>query len=613
MSKLNAALLESFARHGKRRYLVGATELRFSELERDVAAFAHFLRGEVPAGERLLLATSDDRAMLTAFYASLLSGVTAVILDSRAPTIELATLVAAADATAIVADQDVLERLQSNGAIGTVEVQVPVAAAAVKKGGLRLFGSARPVDSAAGDFASLLVRHSGCERVAVECDDEAIAYILFTSGTTSKPKGVMISHRALYAQMRTFVSNYGLDDASRVMNLLPFHHTDGLTQGAVMCLLAGSTFVRPYPFTPDILPQMMQDLYRHSVSHLVTVPSVLALTKGLGSDFDQSFDYPEFRFVISTAAYLDPALWAAAEQRFKIQVVNVYGLTETVCETIYCGPSPEHRRLGAVGKPIDSLAKIVDEAGNELGDEQAGELLVGGDHIMSGYFNNPEATALVLDNGWFRTGDLAKRDGDGFYYIVGRKKDLIISGGMNIYPEDVSGVLRSIPGILDAVTFGEPDPLWGERAISCVICDPKIDPGVEAIVAQFLERASRQKLPQDIVKLQSFPRGPAGKVVMSEIRDIYRNMSRAGGTSQPAQEDVNGRIYAIAAGILRCTADQLESSSQADTVPGWTSLSHVELMLAIEEDFGFKLSAQEIMKFRTLGDVIDIVRTRRAA
>jgi len=612
MSKLNAAIFESFARFSKRRYLIGKTELRYAEVERDVAAFSRFLREKVPSGERILLATADDRALLTSFYAAVLSGVTAVILDGRAPSIELATLISAADARAILADQEVLARLSGDGALEGVDVRIPVTDAAPKKGGLRLFGAPKAA-AASDDFAGILTGYDGSERVAVECDEEAIAYILFTSGTTSKPKGVMISHRALYAQMRTFVRNYGLNENSRVMNLLPFHHTDGLTQGAVMCLIAGASFIRPYPFTPDTLPQMMQDLYKHCVSHLVTVPSVLALTKGLGQDFDQSFDYPEFRFVISTAAYLDPGLWAACEQRFGIQLVNVYGLTETVCETMYCGPDPENRRLGSVGKPIDSLAKIVDESGAELGDEEAGELLVGGDHIMSGYFNNPEATAAILEDGWFRTGDLAKRDADGFYYIVGRKKDLIISGGMNIYPEDVSGVLRSIPGILDAVTFGEPDPLWGERAISCVICDPNVDPSVETIVADFLKRASKQKLPQDILKLQSLPRGPAGKVVMSEIRDLYRNSLSRNAASGIDETDVDGRIYLIASSILRCRPEQLSPSAQAETTPGWTSLSHVELMLAIEEDFGFKLTAQEIMKFRSLGDVINIVQQRLAA
>jgi acyl carrier protein len=269
--------------------------------------------------------------------------------------------------------------------------------------------------------------------------------------------------------------------------------------------------------------------------------------------------------------------------------------------------------MGSVGKPIDSRAKIVDEQGNELGDEQAGELLVAGDHVMTGYFNNPEATEAVLRDGWFSTGDLARRDSDGFYYIVGRKKDLIISAGMNIYPEDVSNLLRSVPGIIDAVTFGEPDPLWGERAISCVICDPETDPSIEAIVASFLERGSRQKLPHDIVKLQSFPRGPAGKVVMSEIREIYRRSKGAGKGDGGEGANVDERIYAIAADILRCPADQLSPSAQADTIPGWTSLSHVELMIAIEEQFGFKLTAHDIMRFRTLGDAIQIVQTRTAA
>lgn len=614
MSRLNAAILESFERNASGTYLAGSTDLRFKQLEQDVAAFSTFLRERATCGKRVVLATSDDRALLTAFFASLVSGTTAVILDPAAPAAELRLLVGAADAAAIVADQAALERLAGSDALDAVAIHVPVLRAAPAKGGLRLFGGPKPVDADATDFASLLARYARTPLVCAEVDEEAIAYILFTSGTTSRPKGVMISHRALYAQMRTFIRNYGLDERSRVMNLLPFHHTDGLTQGATMCLLAGSRFVRPYAFSPDVLPQMMLDLYKHAVTHLVTVPSVMALTKALDDSFDRSFDYPEFRFVISTAAYLDPGLWRACEERFGIQIVNVYGLTETVCETMYCGPAAENRRIGSVGKPIDSNAKIVDEQGNELGDEQSGELLVSGDHIMSGYFNNPEATAEVLNDGWFRTGDLAKRDAAGFYYIVGRKKDLIISAGLNIYPEDVSNLLRSVPGVIDAATFGEPDPIWGERAVSCVLCDPAVDPTVEAIVAAFLEVGSRQKLPQEIVKLDSFPRGPAGKVVMRELRELYHELKAAKDEHRSsAGEKVEDKVYAIAADILRCPVDQLSPAAQAETVPGWTSLSHVELMIAVEEQFGFQLSAREIMRFRTLGDVIDIVNGRRAA
>jgi long-chain acyl-CoA synthetase len=616
MSQLNTAILASFAEFRRKTYMIGLAEFSYGDLEADVAAFAAFLAEKSLSGERMLLLTGDDRTLLTAFCAAQLQGVTVAILDPKAPSVELAALISAADARAILADADVLDRLRQARALGDIDVQIPVSPAAAKRGGFRLFGGAKPAATPADDFAGVLAAHAGATPAAIDVDEAAISYILFTSGTTSRPKGVMISHRALHAQMRTFIGNYGISQSSKVMNLLPFHHTDGLTQGAIMCLLAGATFVRPYLFTPDVLPQMMQDFYKHAVTHLVTVPSVLALTKALDSSFDASFDYPEFGFVISTAAYLDPVLWQACEGRFGIRIVNVYGLTETVCETMYCGPADEHRRIGSVGKPIDSVAKIVDEAGNELGVEQSGELLVGGDHIMSGYFNNPEATAAAMQDGWFRTGDLAKRDAEGFYWITGRKKDLIISGGMNIYPEDVNGVLRALPGVLDAVTFGLPDPMWGERAVSCVICDETVDPSVEAIVAGFLERASKQKLPRDIVKFDSFPRGPAGKVVMAEIKALYALRSardEAGDAAKTASGDLGAQVYAIAADVLRCQPEQLSDQAEAETVPGWTSLSHVEMMLAIEENFGFKLSSREIMKFRTLGDAIEIVRKRQAA
>jgi acyl carrier protein len=156
--------------------------------------------------------------------------------------------------------------------------------------------------------------------------------------------------------------------------------------------------------------------------------------------------------------------------------------------------------------------------------------------------------------------------------------------------------------------------MWGERAVSCVIVDEKIDPSVEKIVADFLERASKQKLPRDIVKFDSFPRGPAGKVVMSEIKALYAlRAGRDDSEADSGNTDVGARIYSLAAKILRCQPEQLNHASEAETVAGWTSLSHVELMLAIEEGFGFELSSREIMKFRTLGDAIEIVQKRLAA
>jgi long-chain acyl-CoA synthetase len=617
MSSLNEAIVERLRARRKSTYMVGARDLSFAELGADVGALAAYFDEAGMKGRRLLLISRSDRVLLTSFFAALLKGVTSVILDPAAPVPELEVLVAAADADGVIADRAILDSLDAAGALQRTSVRHAVGSddLGAKRGGFRIFGGrSKPADLPADDIAGIIAARNGEQITAEDVDDEAIAYILFTSGTTSRPKGVMISHRALHAQMRTFIANYGLSAEATVMNLLPFHHTDGLTQGAVMCLLAGSKFVRPYRFSPDKLPQMLTDLYRHSVTHLVTVPSVLALSRALDNSLSDAFRYPEFQFVISTAAPLDGELWQSCEARFGIQIVNVYGLTETVCETMYCGPDAANRRLGSVGRPIDSRAKIVDADGGELGDEAEGELLVAGEHIMTGYFNDPEATAAVLKDGWFHTGDIARRDRDGFYFIVGRKKDLIISGGINIYPEDVNGVLRSIAGVLDAVTFGLPDPLWGERAVSCVICDKAADPSVEAISQSFLARASRQKLPREIVKLDEFPRGPAGKVVMSEVRELFNKQSeKFRGVAECGGNDVQTQVYTVAAGVLGCPPDHLSPDSQSETVPNWTSLNHVEMMLALEMAFGFKFSTREIMKFRSIGDAIDIVRSRTAA
>ena len=144
--------------------------------------------------------------------------------------------------------------------------------------------------------------------------------------------------------------------------------------------------------------------------------------------FEDSFQTPDFKFAVSVAALLEERLWHSVSSIFKIQIVNIYGLTETVTGSVYCGPSADSFKIGTVGKPTDCSIKIIDEEGQEVSKGEKGELLLKGDHIMVGYFNNPEATAKVLIDGWLYSGDIARQDDDGFVKIVGRKKSMINSG-----------------------------------------------------------------------------------------------------------------------------------------------------------------------------------------
>jgi long-chain acyl-CoA synthetase len=229
---------------------------------------------------------------------------------------------------------------------------------------------------------------------------------------------------------------------------------------------------------------------------------------------------------------------------------------------------------------------------------------------MKGYFRMPEETAKVLKDGWFHTGDLGWRDEDGFFHIVGRKKDVIITGGVNVYPEDVTGVLRGLPGVLDAVTFGLPDETWGEKVVSCVLPAQGVVLTVEALAAAFLERASRQKLPKEIHILDDFPRGPAGKVVTALVKKKVEDLAARPQAAGARAGNVEERIIRVAARTFKASVEGLSLRSDAENTKGWNSLAHVEFLLGLEQEFGLRMSPQDIMKIRSLGDAVSIVAQR---
>jgi long-chain acyl-CoA synthetase len=547
-----------------------------------------FLRLGLKPGMRVVLATRDDLALATVFLALLRNGLTAVVLNPEARATELATLVDAADPSALIMDARLVDLMLPDQLKGlTVDA----------------------LDDAGGPGLAKMLNAESAGSLPASVDAESTAYILFTSGTTSRPKGVEISHRALFAQMATFVRQYRLDERTRLMNLLPLHHTDGLTQGVVIAACAGAVLLRPMRVRINLIGDFVNACHDLKATHLVTVPSLLALMLNLGEHYEDALRSPWFKFVISTAAYLDPGLWQQFENAFGVRVVNVYGLTETVCETTYCGPDDATRRLGTIGKPVDAEAHIVDDAGKPLPAGATGELLVRGPHIMKGYFRLPDETAAVLRNGWLHTGDLATVDEDGFYRIVGRKKDVIISAGINIYPEDVNAVLRTVPGVVDAATIALPDQNWGEIVVCGIVAQPGGKPTEQEIASHFLAHASPEKLPREIHFFTDFPRGPAGKVVKSELRRLIEER-RAAMTHTSAGGSLHNRVFQEAARAFKCRAEDLSADSNPRTTPGWSSLAHVEFLMALEVEFSIALRPDEIMRIDSVGDALALIERR---
>ena len=281
-------------------------------------------------------------------------------------------------------------------------------------------------------------------------------------------------------------------------------------------------------------------MFSYRVTHFVTTPALLSMIAELAADRRDAFTTDEFRFVISTASALDAKLWENFEQTFGTMVVNSYGLTEITNEALYSGPDEATRKIGTVGKPVDCEAKVIDEQGNGVPAGAIGELILRGEHLMKGYFRMPEETAAVLKNGWLHTGDLAICDVDGFFHIVGRKKNVIIRAGFNVYPEEITGVLRSMPRVIDAATIGVDDAIFGERVVSCIVPAPGAVLTESDVATFFLRHASKMLLPNEIYIVDDLPRGPAGKVVIEELKRIVKSKAQQPRGKDAAAERPSG-------------------------------------------------------------------------
>lgn len=570
---------------------------------------------ELTRGDRIIIISRDDLAVILLFMACLRYGLTAVILNPEGTDDELQMLIEAAKPKALFMDTAQWARdIIPSGDVKRLEIEQN---APLKKSGAigRILGQK---DGDSDKFPTLLHDITPAENIEdnpVPLD--TVAYILFTSGTTSRPKGVEITHGNLLAQMQTFIRQYDYTQHSQLLNVLPLHHTDGLTQGPVVAFTAGACVHRPLRFSIDKLPALLDGLYKYKITHFIAVPSMLQLIDSMDKTINDSFKTETFRFVISTAGYLDPNLWQRFENRFDTMIVNVYGLTETVCEALYCGPDEATRKRGTIGKPVDTEIRIVGDDNQDVKDGKPGEIWLKGAHIMKGYFEMPDETAAVLtDDGWFKTGDLGMKDEDGFYHIVGRKKNLIIVGGINIYPDDVANVLRSMPGVLDAAVWGENDETWGEIVIAAVLPESGTQLDADALAEDFLNHASVEKLPRKIHIVKEFPRGPAGKVVLRDLQDMVAKESEiASPTHESSHDNIEARMIEIAAHSFKCPQDSLSLASTAETTKGWNSLAHVEFLLNLEKEYGIKMDPKDILRVRSLTDALEIVtnKTKKVA
>jgi long-chain acyl-CoA synthetase len=361
-------------------------------------------------------------------------------------------------------------------------------------------------------FAALLAEHAPTSGLADTAADDT-AVILYTSGTTGKPKGAELTHSNLYrnadVSSRT-TSEIAAGDV--VFGGLPLFHSFGQTVSMNASLMVGACLTLVPKFDPG---EALETIQRDRVTHFYGVPTMYGAL--LHHPERESYDTSSLRTCITGGASMPVEVLRGFEEAFGAIVLEGYGLSETSPVSSSNHPDRE-RKPGSIGTPLEGVEmKVFDEDDNEVAQGEVGEIVIRGHNIMKGYWQRPEATAEAMRGGWFHSGDMAKVDEEGYFYIVDRKKDLIIRGGYNVYPREVEEVLYEHPKIREAAVIGVPHDQWGEEIGAAVVLHEgeALDP--EEVSAYVKERIAAYKYPRLVWFLDELPKGPTGKILKREI------------------------------------------------------------------------------------------------
>ena len=554
----------------------------------------------VAAGDRVVIALNDDVDASLGLLGLICHGVTCVQIDAATRDVRAAALVRRARPALVILDEALRDAWPLEPGGGQIIV-APARTAAKSSGLASLLGG-----RAERGGLEALIRDTTPIPPPATLDPETLAYILFTSGTTSESKGVCISHRALFAHLATLSRVYGMNGDSQILNTLILSHADGSIQGPVLAFANSACVHRPLTFEISAIERLLDAVFQLRITHMVAAPTMMSLIVRIASAQADAFQGGDFRLLISCGAQLEAALWDQMQATFGVSIVNVYGLTETVAGGVFAGAGQGSGQIGPIGAPVDCELRIIDEAGRLVKEGEAGELMIRGELLMSGYFDDPAGTASALKDGWLHTGDIARRDAAGDYWICGRKKSVIIRGSLNIHPEEIVEVLNRHPLVTGAVAFGEPDPEWGETVTAVVAAGAGVSP--DDLYEYCRQHLEARKVPTKIVVTAELPKGRSGKVIIEEARALAVNppqheVSAAGG-------GIEEQVLAAAAQTFGVPVRQLTMASAPKTVVGWDSLAHLNLVFAIEKAFQIRLSPREIMGLDSLGKIAGLVRSR---
>ncbi len=496
-------LLDVFGKSARRvperpAFLFRGRRLMYRELAAAAGTTAALLRrAGVRPGERVVLMLPNLPEFGIGYLGILMAGATVVPLNPQLKTEEVRYILEDSGSTAMISLQASFPLLQAaRQGLGRPVPMVVLDAPAETAGDWSL--PAPPPDLAPLSAPGTLA------------DD--IAACVYTSGTTGRPKGALLSHGNLIANLESFRQVLHLTEEDVFLAALPLFHAYGGTVLFWEPLSLGASIVVEPRFVPDAI---LAAILQHRVSMFAGVPSMYAVLAGTPRP---PGDFSAWRLCISGGAPLPAEVLRAFESKYGIPIYEGYGPTE--CSPVLTvNPPFGKRKIGSVGPPIPQVELcIIDDGGNSLPPGQIGEIVARGPNVMRGYLNRPAETAEVLRDGWYHTGDLGRADEDNYYYVVDRKTDLILVGGLNVYPREVELVLGSHPAVAEAAVIGTPDPLRGEAPKALIVLRNGKEVSAQELLQWCRQRLANYKVPRTVVMVPDLPKTVTGKILKTELR-----------------------------------------------------------------------------------------------
>lgn len=462
--------------------------ITYEELDNKVLKYAGLLSElGIGKGEKVILSCMNSPEFVYSYFGVVTTGAIIVPINLMLTMEEIAYIVQNSEAKYMIIQPKIMEK-------GHLTKEAIEAALGIK------------VLVLDDDFNEKIDKTKPLEN-APEIDMDEISTFLYTSGTTGKQKAAMLSHRNLVHNAEQCFLGVGAKPSDIFMCVLPMFHVFAFTACILLPLWAGATTTIVESFQPK---EVVETLIKGKISVFMGVP---AMYNVLLHSAKENVKFPDLRLAISGGAALPVEIYRQAREILKLPVVEGYGLTEASPGVAFNPPYGKQKEA-SIGLPIPYVeCKIFDDNDQEVEPEVVGELVVKGANVMQGYYNNPEQTKAALKNGWLHTGDLARKDSEGYIFIVDRKKDMIIVSGMNVYPREVEEVIYQYPQVKEAAVVGAKDKLRGEVVQAYVVLKDGETCSSRDILRFLKEHLAAYKIPRHIEFVDDLPKNSSGKIL----------------------------------------------------------------------------------------------------